>query len=627
MVQETIPKWQELINEGNEACQKSNFHEALKFYKSALETAHQENIDEAFFGHIFYLIGFCNHALGQFSDAEQSYKQSIATLERAEGDPEEIAEVLDHYSRLCADTGRIEEAKKYEIQKNNLLKSPQDSSKEKEKAAEEDKPEKLKDSKSRYASAIDEEHNQSIKSADQDDPDVSKSLLDMSLNDSLDEALDESIQQMPNNVETSFNNESADDQTSTSLDKVPPGPLRLTKSAPDKPDKTEDKPKKTKKESGKKTDSKSNAKQQKDSNNRDGEKSSKADKKADADKDHSNVVRIKATPNSSSQDSSNIVQINPTPGSSSPAKTKENSTSKAEDKPDKEQKPVKLKKRSPGILRQEEEISYDEAVSEDSETPAILNEMELNSLIHPRERVYKVLSFIFTGWVYLLLTISTIIFLIGPVVLLLAYIGNGLFLGSLRGSGIKVSHEQFPEVNKLIEEYCTVLRMEVPETIIINQGGWLNAFASRLLRKDILVIYADVLELAYEKGEKELAFVICHELAHIKLGHARWHWAHIPGSFVPFFGTAYSRACEYTCDRIARKIVPDGALYGLVALTAGNKLYKRVNLSALYEQQEKDWDFWTWFHEIKSTHPNLINRIKAIGIAEAEAKARMGKPE
>ena len=188
------------------------------------------------------MIGFCNHALGQFSDAEQSYKQSIATLERAGGDSEEIAEVLDQYARLCSDTGRIEEAERHKERKNSLLNNEEKTEKA-EAETKEKKENNKKESKSRYASAIDEEHEQTKKSKDQDDSDVSKSLLDMSLNDSLDEALDESMQKLPNNIETTFNSDDAGDQTSTSLDKVTAGSIRLTNSVSDGQKKEKDKKK------------------------------------------------------------------------------------------------------------------------------------------------------------------------------------------------------------------------------------------------------------------------------------------------------------------------------------------------------------------------------------------------
>jgi Zn-dependent protease with chaperone function/tetratricopeptide (TPR) repeat protein len=244
------------------------------------------------------------------------------------------------------------------------------------------------------------------------------------------------------------------------------------------------------------------------------------------------------------------------------------------------------------------------------------NYVDVDELVHPREKLYGGFSAAFGWFIYGISGLCLIGLVLAPLAMLGGFIVNGIHLGALRSRGIKVSPDQFPEVNALIEKYCTMLRMEIPEVYVIQEHGLLNAFANRLHRKDRLVICSDVLELAYKQGERELAFVVVHELTHVKRGHVRWAWLHIPADIIPFLGSAYSRACEYTCDRVATYLVPDGALYGLVALATGTKLYRRVNLQALYDQQEEEWGFWTWYHEIQSTHPNLVNRIRAIGIAD-----------
>jgi Zn-dependent protease with chaperone function len=256
------------------------------------------------------------------------------------------------------------------------------------------------------------------------------------------------------------------------------------------------------------------------------------------------------------------------------------------------------------------------AAATDEEASTKIKQIAVNDFIHPREKIYGFATAAISIWVYFLLMICLVGFAIGPLALLAGFITAGIHLGHLRSRGIKVSPRQFPEIYNLVDAYSTALNMPQPEVYVVQEHGLLNAFANRLHRKDIIVIYSDVVELAYEMGEKEMAFVVCHELAHIKRDHVKLAWLHMAGDLVPFLGSAYSRACEYTCDRIAAEIVPDGALFGLVCLAAGTKLYKRVNLKALYEQAEEEWNFWTWFTEIQSTHPNLMNRIRSIGLRD-----------
>jgi Zn-dependent protease with chaperone function len=245
----------------------------------------------------------------------------------------------------------------------------------------------------------------------------------------------------------------------------------------------------------------------------------------------------------------------------------------------------------------------------------------LEELVHPREQFYGTVSSIL-GWILYGMSFCLLFGLfLAPVFLIGAWISGGICKGHLRAHSIKISERQFPEVHAMVQEYSEKLGIKPPQVYVCHYDGVLNAFTNRFQNRDYITIASDVFEMAYQQGEREIAFVLCHELAHVKRGHVKWAWLHTPASFIPFFGNAYSRACEYTCDRIARYLVPDGALFGLVALAAGTTLYKHVNLRALYQQQEEEWDFWTWFSEIESTHPNLLNRIRAIGLTEEREAA------
>lgn len=255
-----------------------------------------------------------------------------------------------------------------------------------------------------------------------------------------------------------------------------------------------------------------------------------------------------------------------------------------------------------------------------SKTKMADRSIDINELVHHREKIYTAISTVVAVIVYGISILCVIGIPIGILGFLAGFVFHGTALGHIRGSGIKISKEQFPEIYNMLEQYSQALNMPLPATYILNGHGMLNAFATKLHRHDIVVIYSEVLELAYSFGEAELAFVLCHELGHVKLGHVKRHWIDLPAHCIPFFGNALSRAREYSCDRIAQAAVPDGALFGLVALSTGTKLFKKVNLEALYKQQDEEWNFWTWFSEVISSHPNLVNRISALGIRHASAE-------
>lgn len=237
----------------------------------------------------------------------------------------------------------------------------------------------------------------------------------------------------------------------------------------------------------------------------------------------------------------------------------------------------------------------------------------MESLVHPKERTYFAIAILINALVYLALVDS----IVGLVYIangaLIALVAHGVFIGQLRGNGIRVSERQFPEVHRLVERLSREMELAaVPDVYVLQAGGLLNAFATRFLGRNFVVIYSDVLELAYQNGEPAVGFVLAHELAHVKRKHLSKRWFLYPALFVPFLGTAYSRACEYTCDRFAAHHRPDGAYDGLRVLAAGKRLFAAVDVAELRAQASRDRGFWIWFAEILSTHPHLPRRVAAL---------------
>ena len=237
----------------------------------------------------------------------------------------------------------------------------------------------------------------------------------------------------------------------------------------------------------------------------------------------------------------------------------------------------------------------------------------MKSLVHPKERLYFAISLVFSAIVYLVLIVSIGGIPYTAVGALITLFVHGFFIGKLRGNGIRVSEHQFPEVHRIVERLSSEMELpKLPDVYVLQAGGLLNAFATRFLGRNFVVIYSDVLELAYKSGESALAFVIAHELAHVKRKHLSKRWLLFPAMFVPFLGTAYSRACEYTCDRFAAYYRGGGAYYGLGVLAAGKRLYSTINFSALRDQALQERGFWVWLAEIFSTHPHLPRRVAAL---------------
>ncbi|MDZ5712848.1 M48 family metallopeptidase [Jeotgalibacillus haloalkalitolerans] len=232
-----------------------------------------------------------------------------------------------------------------------------------------------------------------------------------------------------------------------------------------------------------------------------------------------------------------------------------------------------------------------------------------------RETVYFVLSAIFSVLIYIMAAVSIIGIGIALAVLAVVLFTNALMLGSIRGNGVRVSEKQFSDVY----ERTVVLSKEmglkkVPDFFVIQSEGALNAFATRFFGRNMIVVYSEVFELARQNGQEELDFIIAHELAHIKRNHVWKNILVLPAQFIPFLSQAYSRSCEYTCDRHAAYQVgnADAAKRALTLLGVGKVMYREVNEDAYLEQIHSESNGAVWLSEVLSTHPLLPKRILSV---------------
>ncbi len=256
---------------------------------------------------------------------------------------------------------------------------------------------------------------------------------------------------------------------------------------------------------------------------------------------------------------------------------------------------------------------------------------KINYEIHPKENIYFSIRLIISVAIYaligLLIAKATtsrlggaeffIIFFYAGLILLYLFVSLGLLVGYIKGNAVKITKNQFPEAHAILEMQCEKLGIDnVPSAYILQSGGVLNAFATKFIGRNYVVIYSEIFELAYEQGQDALEFVIGHELGHIKRNHITKSLYLLPSAIIPFLASAYSRACEYTCDNIGKSLNPVGATNGLLILAAGKQLYKKVNGDEYINNEQYETSFWKWFAEKVSSHPHLPKRLKNVGISQ-----------
>lgn len=243
--------------------------------------------------------------------------------------------------------------------------------------------------------------------------------------------------------------------------------------------------------------------------------------------------------------------------------------------------------------------------------------------VHYKEKLYFALLSTITllgytvGFLLFLAFFDKALFVLLYVIAFLQFkfIASRLLLGYLKGNAIKVTKSQFPDIFELLTSHSKNLGLaKVPEMYVLQGNGILNAFATKIARRNFVVLYSDVLELAYQEGMDAVSFIIGHELGHIKRNHVGFAKSLLtwPAKLIPFLGSAYSRACEYTCDNIGFALCPAGATKGILVLAAGKQLYKKVDVSALIATGTAEYSWTVFFAELFSSHPTLIKRVTNI---------------
>ena len=259
--------------------------------------------------------------------------------------------------------------------------------------------------------------------------------------------------------------------------------------------------------------------------------------------------------------------------------------------------------------------------------------MKQSQMVHKNEKLYfgllvaaSVLTVVL-GIVFTIASLGIFLWIIGTI-LALSLFTHWLQIGYIRTNGVKVTERQFADLHHTYQRVGQEMGIRLlPDVYILQAGGVLNAFATRFFQKNMVILYSDIVELSRDGYTKEVEFVIAHELAHIRRNHVQKQWAMMLGGWIPFLGSAYSRACEFTCDRMAAHYIQDQAASkrALTILAIGGKLAKEVSeFDYLYEASREN-GFIAKLSELLSTHPPLPKRIAAIATNAGETNVPVFK--
>ena len=254
------------------------------------------------------------------------------------------------------------------------------------------------------------------------------------------------------------------------------------------------------------------------------------------------------------------------------------------------------------------------------------SEIPREDLVYPRERVLGAVTLVLGILVWLALIVGTVgVALIFVAVGALAYLfAHSALIAHVKGNGVELSTQQFPDLHVQFVECCKRLDItDPPRAYILNGNGVLNAFATKFLRDRYVVLTSDIVD-AMQGNAEGLRFYMGHELGHLRMKHiskALFRW---PVLWLPLLGAAYSRARESTCDRHGLACSGSGAtaVLALSVLAAGRARWRNLNVASYVRQTEHSGGFWMSFHELISGYPWLTKRAARMTSERTAAPAR-----
>jgi Zn-dependent protease with chaperone function len=200
------------------------------------------------------------------------------------------------------------------------------------------------------------------------------------------------------------------------------------------------------------------------------------------------------------------------------------------------------------------------------------------------------------------------------------YLARGFLNAYERASSVLITDRQFPDVYARIVHFAGEFGLEdVPDAYMVQEGGTLNAFASKHNRKNFIRINSDIFEVGQfalgprPRDPDALDFIIAHEVGHVAANHVTYWYTFISSFifYIPFVGSALSRAKEYTADNHGFAVVPDG-IQGIVLLSGGKYLYPEIDDQQFVERAKTDKGVFVWFVNALSSHPIITKRLAAL---------------
>jgi len=250
---------------------------------------------------------------------------------------------------------------------------------------------------------------------------------------------------------------------------------------------------------------------------------------------------------------------------------------------------------------------------------------QVPNLTEPRENIYFAVALVISIAVWIVCAVSIVPLLITAGVAFFVWLANGLLVAQLKADAVKVGGGQMGALAETFARVCRKMEMtRIPELYVLQSGGLLNAFTTRHGGRNFVVVFSELLE-AYGPDSPEIEFLLGHELGHIRRSHILKRLFLAPGLLFPLLGNAYSRACEFSCDRhgayAASRI--QGAINAMMVLAGGRQAPAAMDAASFAGQYAAHRGFFVSWYELISGYPTLSHRLaNLLAIADNRATPR-----
>jgi hypothetical protein len=188
---------------------------------------------------------------------------------------------------------------------------------------------------------------------------------------------------------------------------------------------------------------------------------------------------------------------------------------------------------------------------------------------------------------------------------------------AIRGSSVRLSEHQFPEIYAILKAHCKRLGMEHPPELFLT-GSTIQPFSSTFSswRENYIVIHQAIMDIDDRKTLDVVSFVLAHELGAIRLQQtAVWNEMMLRYlSSIKWLRSPLDRARTYSRDRYGAALSPTG-FRGLLVNAIGRRLMDHVDIEDYFGQMRNYGGLWSGLNILFENKPQVFVRLQRLRAA------------